>query len=70
MAMGVDPDAFRGGLEIFSCLALPAEVFARPGFAQRVLEAAADRAPTSWPGPDREQLMELVSPGGARAEAL
>lgn len=39
-AMSVDADVFRGALEIIGCLALPQEVFARPGFAERV-EAAA-----------------------------
>ena len=39
-AMLVDPDVFRGAVEIISCLALPQEVFARSGFAERV-EAAA-----------------------------
>ena len=42
LAMTRDPEVFRAGLEITSCLALPHEVFARPGIAQRVLEAAGD----------------------------
>jgi 2-polyprenyl-6-methoxyphenol hydroxylase-like FAD-dependent oxidoreductase len=42
-AMLVDADVFRGAVEIISCLALPQEVFARPGFAERV-EAAAGLA--------------------------
>jgi 2-polyprenyl-6-methoxyphenol hydroxylase-like FAD-dependent oxidoreductase len=42
-AMLVDAEVFRGAVEILGCLALPREVFARPGFAARV-EAAAGLA--------------------------
>ena len=55
-----DPEVFRAGLEIASCLALPQEVFARPGLAQRVLEAAGGEIGT-LPGPDREQVLKLVA---------
>jgi len=60
-AMPLDADVFRAGLEIIGCLALPQEVFARPGFADRVLALAeaADGAP-AW-GPDREALLRLVA---------
>jgi hypothetical protein len=59
LAVGRDPDVFRAGLEISSCLALPQDVFARPGLVQRVLEAAGDdTAPP--PGPTREQVLRLV----------
>ena len=57
LAMSRDPDVFRAGLEISSCLALPQEVFARPGLAQRVLEAAGGEA-AKLPGPDRAQVLE------------
>ena len=55
LAMGVDADAFRAGMEIVGCLALPGEVFARPGLAERVTRAAARRAatPPARPGPGR-----------------
>ena len=33
IAMGLDADVFRAGLEIMGCLTLPQEVFARPGIA-------------------------------------
>ena len=46
LAMTRDPEVFRAGLEIASCLALPQEVFARPGLAQRVLEAAGGEIAT------------------------
>jgi hypothetical protein len=59
LAMSRDPDVFRAGLEISNCLALPQDVFARPGLARRVLEAAGDdTAPP--PGPTREQVLQLV----------
>jgi 2-polyprenyl-6-methoxyphenol hydroxylase-like FAD-dependent oxidoreductase len=35
-AMVHDADVFRGAMDIIGCLALPQEVFARPGFAERV----------------------------------
>ena len=60
LAMSRDADVFRAGLEIASCLALPQEVFARPGLAQRVLEAAGGEV-ASLPGPDRAQVLELVA---------
>lgn len=59
LAMGRDPEVFRAGLEMSSCLALPQEVLARPGLAQRVLAAAADVAPP--PAPSRAQVLELVA---------
>ena len=53
LAMGVDAEAFRAGMEIIGCLALPGEVFARPGLAERVMAAAAARgdAPPARAGP-------------------
>jgi 2-polyprenyl-6-methoxyphenol hydroxylase-like FAD-dependent oxidoreductase len=69
LAMGVDADVFRAGIEVASCLALPSEVFARPGMAERVLAVAASRGDARMPGPDREQLLELVSSAGAPAAA-
>jgi 2-polyprenyl-6-methoxyphenol hydroxylase-like FAD-dependent oxidoreductase len=69
LAMGGDPDAFRAGMEIIGCLALPREVFARPGVAEKVMAAAAARGDARLPGPDREQLLELVSSAGAPAAA-
>ena len=41
-ALRVDADIFRGMLDIIGCLALPQEVFARPGFAARVQAAAGE----------------------------
>lgn len=60
LAMGRDPEVFRAGLEISGCLALPQEVFARPGIAERVLAAAGDDvAPV--PAPSRAEVLALVA---------
>lgn len=61
-AMLRDPDVFRGLLEIGGCLALREDVFARPGFMDKVLAHAGAR---TWapPGPDRGALLELVAGG-------
>ena len=60
-AMAQDADVFRAGLEIIGCLALPQEVFARPGLAQRVLELADGTNGARPFGPDREELLRLVA---------
>lgn len=54
-----DPDVFRGVLEAGTCLALPDEVFSRPGFMDKVQAHARSRI---WkiPGPDRPTLLKLV----------
>jgi hypothetical protein len=69
VAMGVDADVFRAGIEIIGCLALASEVFARPGFAERVLAAAAGGDTRRVPGPGREELLELLSSADAAAAA-
>jgi 2-polyprenyl-6-methoxyphenol hydroxylase-like FAD-dependent oxidoreductase len=56
-----DQDLFRALVEIIGCLALPSEVFSRPGLAERVLRVAAGHPPAPVPGPDREQLLRLVA---------
>jgi len=60
-AAGQDPDLFRALLDIIGCLALPTEVLARPGLAERALRLAADQPPATVPGPDREQLLRLLA---------
>jgi 2-polyprenyl-6-methoxyphenol hydroxylase-like FAD-dependent oxidoreductase len=59
VAMSRDGEVFRAALEINACLSLPRDVFARPGFAQHVLELAADAPPASF-GPEREELLTLL----------
>src|SRR4029079_130772 len=67
----VDADLFRALLSIRSCLALPEEVLARPGLAERVLELSGDAGPAPRLGPDRAQLLALLNwaRGQARAGA-
>jgi 2-polyprenyl-6-methoxyphenol hydroxylase-like FAD-dependent oxidoreductase len=57
-AMSRDPEIFRAGLEMIGCLALPRDVFSRPGLAGKVLEYADGGPPP--PVPNREQLLTLL----------
>jgi 2-polyprenyl-6-methoxyphenol hydroxylase-like FAD-dependent oxidoreductase len=59
-AAAVDPDAFRGMLEIVLCTAQPAEVLARPA-VRAAVERHADDVPAAPPGPDRARLLELLA---------
>ena len=52
-----DREVFRAFIEIVTCLALPQEVLARPGVADRIARYA-DAPP---PAPDRAQLLELLA---------
>jgi 2-polyprenyl-6-methoxyphenol hydroxylase-like FAD-dependent oxidoreductase len=54
-----DPDVFRAMLETIGCLALPQEVFSRPGVWAKV-EAATPDEPFVMPGPTREELLALL----------
>lgn len=53
-----DPDLIRGLLEVASVMARGVEVLSRPGLAERAI-ALADPAPL--PGPDRAELLRLVT---------
>lgn len=55
-----DPVVYRALLEINLCLALPQEVFGRPGMAERIEESGSGTPPEA-PGPDRRQLVELLT---------
>jgi 2-polyprenyl-6-methoxyphenol hydroxylase-like FAD-dependent oxidoreductase len=59
-AARLDPDMFRAMLEWRGCLALPRDILARPGLAERIAELTDGVAPPPLPGPDREQLLALV----------
>ena len=54
-----DADLFRAFLEIFTCLALPQDVFGRPGIREKIEHSDHQAAPA--PGPDRQQLLNLLS---------
>ena len=58
-AMLHDADVLRGVIESLTGLALPQEVFARPGMWERV-EAAATEG-FAFPGPSRDELLRLLS---------
>jgi hypothetical protein len=58
-ASGADGDAFRALLETVLCLALPQEVLARPGMAEKIARYDPEAAPPT-PGPNREQLLTLL----------
>jgi 2-polyprenyl-6-methoxyphenol hydroxylase-like FAD-dependent oxidoreductase len=60
-ATAFDADALRWFLELLTCLTLPMELFARPGVFERVLELAPQVPPPAPYGPDRTQLLELVT---------
>ena len=59
-AAAFDPDVFRAMVETVGCLALPQEVFARPGLWDKVVAAAPDE-PMVMPGPNREELLALLA---------
>ncbi len=60
VAMAYDADVFRAFLEIVSVQTLPSAVMARPGMIERIM-AAAERGPLPIPGPNREELLDLVT---------
>jgi hypothetical protein len=59
-AAGRDPVVFRALLETVLCLALPQEVLRRPGMKDRI-DNLATGAPMRIPGPDRDELLRLLS---------
>ena len=63
-ASRVDPDALRTHSTLGALLATPAEVFAEPMLAERILAlgAGAPRYPT--PGPSRRELLDVLHRAG------
>jgi 2-polyprenyl-6-methoxyphenol hydroxylase-like FAD-dependent oxidoreductase len=61
IAMLHDADIFRAMMEIITMQATPAEVFARPGFAGRVMAAAEGREAFGPPGPSRAELLGMLA---------
>jgi 2-polyprenyl-6-methoxyphenol hydroxylase-like FAD-dependent oxidoreductase len=60
VAMPYDAEVFRAFLETAACLALPEEVFARPGMLKRI-EPWRDKEPLQMPAPSRARLEQLLS---------
>jgi 2-polyprenyl-6-methoxyphenol hydroxylase-like FAD-dependent oxidoreductase len=61
--MGLDADLFRAGLEYVGTITPIQTILARPEITARIAAARAsvgNRPPTPLPGPNREQLLELV----------
>jgi 2-polyprenyl-6-methoxyphenol hydroxylase-like FAD-dependent oxidoreductase len=59
-AIPYDADLFRAFIETRACYATFAELLARPGFGERMVEVAREHEPARPPGPDREQLLALL----------
>lgn len=55
-----DADVYRAFLEVVGCLTHPAEVFARPGLVDRVLELVDPKNVPAPPGPTRAELLQLL----------
>jgi 2-polyprenyl-6-methoxyphenol hydroxylase-like FAD-dependent oxidoreductase len=55
-----DADVFRALMETVLCLALPEEVIERPGMREKI-EQSGSHSPAPAPGPDRAQLLQLLS---------
>jgi 2-polyprenyl-6-methoxyphenol hydroxylase-like FAD-dependent oxidoreductase len=58
LTAGHDGTAFRAMCELIGCLATPKELFSRPGFVAQLDEPGILPA---LPGPDRDQLLELLA---------
>jgi 2-polyprenyl-6-methoxyphenol hydroxylase-like FAD-dependent oxidoreductase len=60
-AMPHDPDLFRAFLESRCCITPLSETLAHPRLVERILELARDRERPPIPGPNREQLLQLLN---------
>ena len=61
VAMLYDPDMFRAFMEFVSMHALPQEVLARPGLADRIAAVAAGHEEAVIPGPTRADVLASLS---------
>ena len=61
IAMMYDADLFRAFLETRSVIALPKEVMARPGLADRIMQIASGHERVIPPGPSREELLRMLA---------
>jgi hypothetical protein len=63
MTMGADPDLYRAAIEYIGTITPVQEILRRSDVQERMRaaqEAMKDRPPVPMPGPNREQLLELV----------
>ncbi len=60
-AAGKDPEMLRTFLDIAGVIAAPAEVFARPGLFEKVIELGSGWRDERLPGMSREELLAVVS---------
>ena len=61
--MGAHPDLFRAALEYVGTITPVQQILARPDVAERIRAARAAMPaapPRPLPGPDRQQLLDLV----------
>lgn len=61
VAMLYDPDVFRAFVEVYGLFALPGEVLARPGLADRIAAVAAEQEEVVIPGPTRADVLASLS---------
>lgn len=61
LAAALDPEVYRAFLEVIGCLTHPAEVFARAGLVERILELTGSGDLPRPPGPAREDLVALLA---------
>jgi hypothetical protein len=62
-SMPIDPDLFRAGLEYIETITPVQEIVKRSAVVDAIdaaREATKHAPPVQMPGPDREQLLELV----------
>jgi 2-polyprenyl-6-methoxyphenol hydroxylase-like FAD-dependent oxidoreductase len=59
-AASCDADVFRAFMETVLCLAQPRDVLGRPGIMDKIEQAPRAARPPA-PGPDRQQLLQLLS---------
>lgn len=60
VAMAYDGDVFRAFLDMFTVSARPEDVLARPGLIDKIMTIAEDQDPLQFPGPTRQELVELM----------
>ena len=56
-----DPDVFRAFIQTRACLSTFGEMLARPGMVERILALGEEHEAVRPPGPNREQLLALLS---------